>query len=479
MKLVKNSIERSIHQFFIIVMIFSALFITISMSISYFFTLKYNRMITNFEYSNALRNTVENDIGYETWKIVSGMMPFEAGQQFKYLDEIYDGIAYLKEQSIIEDKTKLELANRTTKTLEEYILKLGEQINSNARVDETVATNEEISSVSLVVSEMLEEFSNEEIKAVAKLNESIQMIQNILLGAILTMVIVFVRAMSQTKMKLVNNIKGPIKQLEDMAGEIANGDFDIRIADGKIEELESLTQSLNIMAGKLENLIEENKREQQNLKKAELSLLQAQIKPHFLYNTYDTIIWLAEENRNSDVIDVVEALSTFYRISLSKGNEWISIENEVKHVESYLRIQRYRYGKILDYDIEISEEINHVLILKLLLQPLVENAIYHGIKQVRGKGRISITGVKKRHHIEISVSDTGIGMDEETLKRLKRSLRENNSEVTSDGSGYGLSSVYRRIRLFYGNRGSLLIESEKNKGTTVTLKLGIEEKAER
>ena len=478
MKLVRNSIERSIHQFFIIVMIFSVVCISISMSISYFFTLKYNRMITNFEYNNDLREIVENDISNETWRIVNGMISFEEGLQIEYLNEIYDGIAYLEDQSIIEDKTKLELAKRTTKTLEEYILKLKEQIASEARVDATLDTNEEIRSVSLVVSEMLEEFSNEEITAVARLNENIQMIQNILLVFMLLMIVIFIRAMSNTKMKLVTNIKGPIKKLEDMAGKIANGDFDIRLVNGKIEELESLTQSLNIMAGKLERLIEENNREQQNLKKAEMSLLQAQIKPHFLYNTYDTIIWLAEENRNNDVIDVVEALSTFYRISLSKGNEWITLESEVKHVESYLRIQRYRYGNILDYDIDIDSDIENILILKLLLQPLVENAIYHGIKQVRGKGKITIKGVRKGRQIEISVSDTGKGIDDETLKKLKKCFSQNRSFPTTDGSGYGLSSVYRRIRLFYGEKGKLLIESEKDVGTTITLKLGIDQRVE-
>ncbi|MEX1307883.1 MAG: sensor histidine kinase [Eubacteriales bacterium] len=435
-------------------------------------------MITNFEYNNDLRETVENDISNETWRIVNGMISFEEGKQNEYLSEIYSGIVFLEEQSIIEDKTKLELAKRTTKTLEEYIFKLKDQIDNGAKVDDTVETNEEIRSVSLVVSEMLEEFSNEEITAVAQLNKTIQTIQNIFLIFILLMVVGFIRAMSQTKMKLVTNIKGPIKQLEAMAGEIANGDFDIQIADAKIEELASLTQSLNIMAGKLENLIEENKREQQNLKKAEMRLLQAQIKPHFLYNTYDTIIWLAEEKRNSDVIDVVEALSTFYRISLSKGNEWISIENEIKHVESYLRIQRYRYGKILDYDIDINSEINNILILKLLMQPLVENAIYHGIKQVRGIGKITIKGIKKGNHVELSVSDTGIGMDKEELRKLKRSFYNSQKDVNTDGSGYGLSSVFRRVRLFYGSSGKLLIESEKNKGTTVTLKLSIDKKAE-
>ena len=435
-------------------------------------------MITNFEYNQDLRDTVENDISSETWKIVNGMLNFEEGKQLEYLNEIYDGIEYLEEQSIIEDKTKLELAKRTTKTLEDYIEKLRVQISTGARVDDTVETNEEIRSVSLIVSEMLEEFSNDELTAVAQLNKMIQTIQNVLLVAILLMSVLFVRSMSQTKMKLIASIKKPIKQLEDMAGEIANGDFAIRVDHAKIEELESLTQSLNIMAGKLERLIEENNREQQNLKKAELRLLQAQIKPHFLYNTYDTIIWLAEEKRNRDVIDVVDALSTFYRISLSKGNEWITLDNEIKHVESYLRIQKYRYGEILNYDIDIKDEIRGTFILKLLLQPIVENAIYHGIKQVRGKGKISIIGKKVGRHIEISVSDTGKGIDSDTLKKLKRCLYNDETYATTDGSGYGLTNVSRRIRLYYGPTAKLLIESGQDCGTTVTLKLGLDFKVE-
>lgn len=428
-------------------------------------------MITNFEYNNDLRNTVEEEISNETWRIVNGMTQFSDGKQYEYLSEIYDGIDYLEVNSIIEDKTKLELAKRTVKTLESYITLLGDQIEQGARVDDTVETNDEIRNVSAVVSEMLGEFSNEEIKAVAKLNETIKLIQNILMVVVILMIIGFVRIMSKTKRKLVLSIKDPIFQLENMAGKIASGDFAIRAQDSKIVELEALTDSLNIMASKLEDLIEQNKREQQNLKKAEFNLLQAQIKPHFLYNTYDTIIWLAEQKQYEDVVNVVEALSTFYRISLSKGDEWITIEDEVKHVESYLRIQRYRYGSILDYEINIDPSILCMPILKLLLQPIVENAIYHGIKQVRENGRITISGRKIGKHIEISVADTGKGMDDDELKNLKRNLRKRKPNQ----SGYGLCNVYKRIKLYYGDKGSIQLASKVNNGTKVTLILGIKD----
>ena len=148
--------------------------------------------------------------------------------------------------------------------------------------------------------------------------------------------------------------------------------------------------SFNIMIGRIRQLLDSKVKEQETLKKAELKALQAQINPHFLYNTLDTIVWMAQANKTDQVIDIVQALSNFFRIALSKGQDWITIDQEIEHIRCYLTIQKLRYHDILDYQIEVDEDILSGTILKLTLQPLVENALYHGIKNKRSGGMIIV-----------------------------------------------------------------------------------------
>ena len=192
--------------------------------------------------------------------------------------------------------------------------------------------------------------------------------------------------------QLNRSINDPIYRLKTMASRIAQGDLAIRVEKPEISELDELTVSLNTMAGKLGELIEQNIQKQQNLQKAEMKALQAQITPHFMYNTLDTILSLAEDGQNGNVVTTTLALSNFFRLSLNKGRDWVSVAEEKSHVESYLAIQKMRYGAILEYEIDIAEDILQESMLKILLQPLVENAIYHGIKQTRRRGLIKLQG---------------------------------------------------------------------------------------
>ena len=165
------------------------------------------------------------------------------------------------------------------------------------------------------------------------------------------------------------------------------------------------------MAGKIDDLIKQNIEEQKNLQKAEMKTLQAQITPHFLYNTFDTIIWLAEEEQMDDVIKVTQAFSEFLRISLSRGHEWITVGQELEHVRNYLTIQKIRYSVILQYSIEVQDGLENLKMLKLSLQPLVENAIYHGIKNKRGRGHIKVTASfsdEKKTSMGLAFLQTGL-----------------------------------------------------------------------
>jgi two-component system sensor histidine kinase YesM len=198
----------------------------------------------------------------------------------------------------------------------------------------------------------------------------------------------------------------------------------------------------------------------------ESKLLQTQINPHFLYNTLDTIIWLIEGDKNKEAIDIVVSLSEFFRIVVSKGRDFITVREEEIHVKSYLQIQQSRYKDILDYEIHIPEEMYGYQILKMTLQPLIENSIYHGIKMLRARGKITVTGEKMAEVMCFHVIDNGIGMDEEELNALRVEIELPGSKQSA---GFGLANVNKRIKLNYGNMYGLDIQSKKGEGTDIII----------
>ena len=211
---------------------------------------------------------------------------------------------------------------------------------------------------------------------------------------------------------------------------------------------------------------EQVKKEQKQLRKAEFELLQAQINPHFLYNTLDAIVWSAEAGNQKQVVNMVGSLSDFFRSSLNKGKEIVSIKEELVHVKSYLEIQQIRYQDILCYEINVPESLNKYQIPKITIQPIAENALYHGIKNKRGGGKIAIEGYENEDAVIIEVKDNGIGIDEKRLLEIKESLE---SSDNNSNSIYGIYNVNERIRLNYGEQYGLKICSIYGEGTTVKI----------
>jgi two-component system sensor histidine kinase YesM len=222
------------------------------------------------------------------------------------------------------------------------------------------------------------------------------------------------------------------------------------------------------MIQRISDLFETVKSEQKSLREAELELLQIQINPHFLYNTLDTIVWLAEAGRQKEVVATVGSLSEFFRSSLNQGKDIITIEEETLHFTCYLKIQQVRYQDILDYEITIPEDLGNSLIPKITLQPLIENALYHGIKNKRGGGRIKVGGRLEESLCILTVEDNGIGMKEE---RLQEVTREINSKTGNKKDCYGLYNVNERIQLKFGEEYGLRIHSVYGEGTKVEVYL--------
>lgn len=263
----------------------------------------------------------------------------------------------------------------------------------------------------------------------------------------------------------------PLRNMKEKMKLAESGDLTVRVENKNSDEIADLGLRFNRMIEKIKILMENSVREQENLKKAELKIMQAQINPHFLYNTLDTIMWMATSRLNEQVVELVDALSSFFRLSLSKGNEWISVRDEVEHVKNYLIIQKMRYMDILDYEIDVDEKILDYKVMKLLLQPLVENALYHGIKNKRLGGLIKISGrmLPGDNDIQFDIFDNGAGISESSLKEITGELENQSTDIKRKDRGFGLYNVNQRIKLYYGIKYGLSIKSELSEWTDVTM----------
>lgn len=275
---------------------------------------------------------------------------------------------------------------------------------------------------------------------------------------------------------ITNSMTIPILELRSKMKMVESGDMDVEAKYVYDDEISDLSKGFNIMIIKIKELMRKNAMHQENLKKSEFKALQAQINPHFLYNTLDAIVWSAEANNKKEVVNIAKYLSNYFRVALSKGREWIAVRDEVLHIESYLSIQKVRYRDILEYSIDIEPKIMDYRILKLTLQPLIENALYHGLKNKRGGGQIHISGKKLDDgNLVFQVSDNGIGISANKLDDLVHEINKEEFEIDMKNS-FGLKNVNQRIKLYYGNQYGLSISSEQFIGTRVDIILPIIDK---
>ena len=267
-------------------------------------------------------------------------------------------------------------------------------------------------------------------------------------------------------LRLSRSVTRPIVELSRRAEDVIGGDLTVREpVQSETVEIQMLSEGMEQMIDRINAQIQEITQKQASLRRTELALLQAQIDPHFLYNTMDTIIWLIEADRPQAAVEMVSNLSNFFRHCLSKGEDVITLAEEERHVRSYLQIQHARYKDILDYEIQIDPALQNVTLPKLTLQPLVENALYHGIKCKRGKGHIRITSKTEDGDILLQIADDGAGMSPERLEALRRAM------ATGERVGFGLVTVHERLRLLFGSPYGLTLASQEGAGTTVTARI--------
>ena len=265
---------------------------------------------------------------------------------------------------------------------------------------------------------------------------------------------------------IASYISSPIKQLESIMRHVQNGNFDIVVPVSGSQETRSLSKSFEKMLFKIKSLMEDLRKTESIKRQRELDALQAKINPHFLYNTLESVVWLAEAGDNKGVVKQVTSLATLFRVSIAKGKNIITIQEELTHVKSYLEIQSIRYKDKFDYKFIVPEELKHCPTTKLIVQPIVENSIYHGLKYIEDDGHIIIrVEAVGNDKIAIKVIDNGAGMDEKTVN----ALIDPDGDIKRSGNGIGIININERLKLVYGDEYGLSVESELEEGTTVTI----------
>ena len=448
-----------------------ALPVVIGLIVMILYSSRYQAMIGRMDAAAELKPALETTLAEDLFSVAAGRTSFERSDVMRTIRRIDNTLDQLTGQTAGNGHLQLTVARRTMDTMEQYVLQVRDGMEARKPVEEMEQTVDEVRDVGRLIANMLDTFIEEEIANATAASRTLHQWMWVAGGA---EVLLLIYALLYSRFKtdrMTNSIRNALSSMENTVRRIAEGRFGDRVSGVDIEELEELGDQINEMANQLETLMQETRQKSDHLAKAELRTMQAQINPHFLYNTLDTIVWQAESGKADEVVRLTRSLSDFFRISLSSGADWIPVPQELKHVSAYLSIQKTRYRDILDYEVDECEELRNVFMPKLLLQPLVENALYHGIKTKRGGGRIEVHVKVGRGIVTFQVKDNGKGMTKEELEYAQALLQEENPTVRKamepGHSGFGLRNVDMRIRLFYQKQKGLNIRSDEG-GTEVS-----------
>lgn len=439
----------------------------------------YNLWAVNNQYEDMILSTVvasefsldfKKDFDYETYLLIVGNKTLEEAKIDEMLVEanrIVDGLEAL---------TDSESNCKRLESVQKYLSNLGiytERIKANLVAGNRYEDNIEIweNDVQIVTSLLRESIFQYLYYEIQDIEQSHMQYKNffvaminyslIAFGAILVLIVIL-------SYWIPRSITKPIRRLAEVTDQVAKGDLAVRSSVNAGIEVNLLSDSMNSMIDKINELLEQVTTEQIRLRKAEFELLQSQINPHFLYNTLDAIVWLAEAGEQKKVVSMVGSLSEFFRSSLNQGKDVVSVRDELNHVRSYLEIQQVRYQDILEYELEIPEELMEYQIPKITIQPLVENALYHGIKNKRGIGKIKISGFRQESVFCLRIEDNGIGISPQRLDQVRRSIAKLETDTTGS---YALYNVNERIRLNCGEEYGIEIDSVYGEKTEVIVTL--------
>ena len=443
----------------------------------------YNLWNGNRNYEDMISSTVmasefsldfKKDFDYEAYLLIVENKTVEESKLDELLWEakrIVNGLEELTDSK--ENLKRLGSAKKYLENLETYTnrvienLKQGNQYEANMEIWEN-----DIQIVTTLIRETIFQYISFET---GEMQQSYQEYQEFFKTIIVFSVFAFAFILCLTiflSYQIPLSITRPLRKLNAVTQQVAEGNLAVRSDVQTGDEVGVLSDSLNTMIDKINELLSQVTTEQVRLRKAEFELLQSQINPHFLYNTLDAIIWLAESGEQKKVVSMVRSLSEFFRTSLNRGKDIIFVKEELQHVRSYLEIQKVRYQDILDYEIHVPEELEKYLIPKITIQPLVENALYHGIKNKRDSGKIEVRGRKEKETLIIEIEDDGIGISKERLWQVRDGIQK---KILTGKDIYGLYNVHERIRLNFGEEYGIDIQSTYGEGTVVRILLPCQE----
>lgn len=435
----------------------------------------YNDIVDNLTIANNYNINFKEEMDESLYKIVVGYVSIDTISQVETLKNPYSMIQALRTSCTqlkasttdYESRLWLDSLLRNTNTLEKRVTDIVENVHEGNQYDTNI---KELDNNIYILTELIQDdiqyyiyYQTNNMETVT--NELNAQVHTFLIWLSLLIAVLGI-GVAVAAFLVTSGMLRPLWQLYDATGEIAEGNFAVRTNAKTNDEIAVLSQGFNEMAGNMQELVDKVRDDEKKMRKADLRLLQEQINPHFLYNTLDTIVWLIECNEADQAVDMVVTLSNFFRIVLSKGKEFISIKMEEQHIRSYLQIQEARYSDIMDYRISIDPSLYTYQIPKLTLQPIVENALYHGIKYKRSPGVITVTGKMQEDLIYFTVSDDGVGMNQEELEQLQHDITKPCKETDR---GFGLANVNERIRMYFGAEYGLRVTAAPGEGTTVTI----------
>jgi len=435
----------------------------------------YDEIVSNMTVANSYNQNFKEEMDESLYKLVVSYVTFDTINEDSTLENPYELIEDMRSDfsnlmRITTDRDSrawLQSLLRNIDTLKDRVDEIKVNLDQGGKYEENIAM---LDNDIYILTELIQDniqsyiyYQTQNIETLKQqLNEQLKSFLILCVGVV--MIIAF--SVIVAAMLISNSIIRPIRKLCDLTGQIAEGDFQVRASVDTSDEIAVLAGSVNDMTENLEVMVNQIKEDEGKMRRAELRLLQEQINPHFLYNTLDTIVWLIESNASDKAVNMVVSLSDFFRLVLSRGKEDITIREEEQHIRSYLEIQQARYHDILEYEIQIDPAIYDYKILKLTLQPLVENSLYHGIKYKRAKGKIWISGHKKEDNIYLTVKDNGVGMERSALEKLRLEISRPCKETES---GFGLANVNERIQMTFGKEYGMSLHSVKGEGTRIDI----------
>lgn len=461
----RMELEERMRKVLFSTMIPMACLMIILLFIFWQYTGQYNKLSENLAVSSEFNLRFKDDLDLEMYYIAIGSK--ESSDLEDVLEQVEDA------QEIMQKLRRNTYNNNGVKSLnslDSYLENLRQRMLQLVEIKEYDKRMEFMDSniriiTGLIMQEMQNYIYNESMYLV-QVEKSLTHRVKLLISGMAVLLIATLGILMRRSFRLTDGIIQPVNIMLDKVKKVGRGKFDMIPIEAEIEEIEELDEGINKMARKISALLENVRQEKEMQHLTELRLIQAQVNPHFLYNTLDTIVWLIEGGMTDDAVEMISSLSIFFRTSLSKGNDIIPLSEEERHTLSYLEIQQYRYRDILEFEINIPKELSGIPVPKLSIQPLAENALYHGIKNRRGKGKILIEGREEEDALVLTVSDNGQGMTPERLHEVQEAIR------TGERAGFGLAAVAERIALYYGPGYGMKIFSEEGKGTTVEIRLG-------